>query len=103
MINKMYKIKETVKELLTKRPELRDDDNRLIANIYLIEAGGVKSLQQMSAQDFLLNFTKGFYSSPESIRRVRQKLQEDFPELRGKKYNERKKTGNDTSNGIKYL
>jgi hypothetical protein len=99
----MYKIKETVKELLSKRPELRDDDNRLIANIYMIEAGGFKALQSMSAQDFLVNFTKGLYSSPESIRRVRQKLQENYPELRGIKYNNRKQSGNDTSNGIKDL
>lgn len=103
MLSKMYKIKDIVKDLLTKRTELRDDDNKLIANIYLIEAGGFKALQSMSAQDFLVNFTKGFYSSPESIRRVRQKLQENYPELRGIKYNNRKQSGENTSNEIKDL
>ena len=36
MLNKMQKIKEKVKNLLTNKPELRDNDNRLIANIYYI-------------------------------------------------------------------
>jgi hypothetical protein len=37
-----------VKRLLTERPELRDDDRRLIANIYVKEAGGVSFLRNIS-------------------------------------------------------
>lgn len=103
MLNKMHNVKEKVKKLLTERPELRDDDNRLIANIYLIESGGIDSLQKMSAFQFLGEFSKGKYTNFESIRRVRAKLQEDFPGLRGRKYNDRKKSGDDTSNNIKDL
>jgi len=103
MLEKMHKIKQTVKRLIQNTPELRDDDNRLIANIYLIESGGLGALQNMSAHQFLLEFSKGKYSNFETIRRVRQKLQEDYPELRGKKYNNRKKSGEETSNGIKDL
>jgi hypothetical protein len=103
MLKEMQQIKQTVKNLLEKRPELRDDDNRLIANIYLQEAGGLSVLQNMSAQQFLGEFSKGKFSKTESIRRVRQKLQENHPELRGKKYNNRKQSGEDTSDGIKGL
>jgi hypothetical protein len=59
MLKEMQQIKQTVKNLLEKRPELRDDDNRLIANIYLQEAGGLSVLQNMSAQQFLGEFSKG--------------------------------------------
>jgi len=103
MFDKMKNVKEKVKELLTTRPELRDDDNRLVANIYLIEAGGLEALQRQSAQQFLSDLIKGKYSNFESIRRVRQKLQEENPQLRGTKYNKRKKTGEDISDEIKNL
>jgi hypothetical protein len=103
MLKKMNQIKTSVKNLLTKRPELRDDDNRLIANIYLEEAGGIVALQNMSALQFLGEFSKGTFSNTESIRRVRQKLQEDNPELRGNKYQNRKKLGEDISTEIKHL
>ena len=63
MLNKMHNVKEKVKKLLTERPELRDDDNRLIANIYLIESGGIDSLQKMSALQFLGEFSKGKYTN----------------------------------------
>ena len=103
MLKKMHEIKANVKQLLQTKPELRDDDYRLTANIYVKEAGGLTALQNMSAHTFLGEFSKGKYSNFESIRRVRQKLQEDNPELRGKKYGNRKKDGEDTSNGIKDL
>lgn len=99
----MNQIKSSVKKLLTTRPELRDDDNRLIANIYLEEAGGIVALQKMTALEFLGQFSKGTFSNTESIRRVRQKLQEDYPELRGNKYENRKKLGDDVSTEIKNL
>ena len=103
MLNKMHKIKDVVKSLLINQPKLRDNDNKLIANIFMREAGGLDNLKNMSAFEFLKDFADGKYSNFESIRRVRAKLQEDCPELRGLSYNSRKKDGEDTSKGINDL
>jgi hypothetical protein len=81
--------KEIVKVLLIKSPELRDDDNRLIANIWLQEAGGTAKASQMSGFDFLSLLALGKLTTSESIRRCRQKIQEQEPELRGKSYQAR--------------
>lgn len=103
VLNKMSNIKETVKSLLIKYPKLRDNDNKLIANVFMAEAGGLDNLKSISAYDFLKSFADGNFSNFESVRRVRQKLQEDYPELRGESYLKRKKEGNDTTKGINNL
>ena len=36
--------------------------------------------------NFLKDFANGFYSNPESIRRIRQKIQEEFADCRGEKW-----------------
>jgi hypothetical protein len=40
-----------------------------------------------SFREFGIDFIKGQYADPESIRRSRQKIQELYPDLRGKNYN----------------
>jgi hypothetical protein len=57
----------------------------------------------MSALDFLEMFATGKLTHSESIRRVRQKIQEDNPHLRGKSYKRRKDDENNTKNNIKNL
>ena len=84
------KIKERVQSLLERLDYLRDDDNRLIANIWLSDAGGVKAVNNMSAMDFLAEIAKGKLTSAESIMRCRRKVQEQIPKLRGKNYQSRK-------------
>jgi hypothetical protein len=83
------KIKNKVHFYLKKYPHLRDDDNGLIANIWYEELG-VRHDPHLLAIYFLAEFADGNLSSPESIRRSRQKIQEDHPELRGEKYTLRK-------------
>jgi len=83
--------KDKVKLLLEKTPHLRDDDFRLIANFYYFESP--HNLLKISALDFLHDFAEGKHTSPESIRRCRQKLQEDYPELRGKLWEEKQQSG----------
>ena len=79
-------IKDNVRDLLVRMPHLRDDDNRLIANYWLIESGGTAHNKQRTAYDFLKVFGTGNLTSAESIRRMRQKLQEEDITLRGAKY-----------------
>ena len=86
----MKNIKDKVKFLLIKYPELRDDDNKLLTMFYCSEVGGWDALQEISAHDFFMNLINNKYTNFESIRRVRCKLQEINPELRGENYVSRK-------------
>lgn len=79
-------IKKRVIRWLQAYPFLRDDDERLLANMWaednkLLGAGDLNSFLKLLASKQL--------TSSESIRRVRQKIQEEHPELRGAKYKAR--------------
>lgn len=69
--------KETVKQLLVQYPGLRNSDNKLIARIWNDETFGIDS-----KWEFLAKLRNGQLTNPETIRRVRQKLQQEYPELR---------------------
>ena len=85
---KTYKIE--VETLLKKHQHLRDDDNKLWANICFSHCQklGFKPKEQ-TAMEFLSLLSSGQLPSFESISRCRRKLQEQYPQLRGKKYGER--------------
>jgi hypothetical protein len=85
------KTKETIRKLLIKTPYLRDSDNKLIATIWFKEIEA-KELDPntISAYDFLKLYAASAVSNAETIRRMRAKLQEECPELRGEVYNLRK-------------
>ena len=55
----------------------------------------------MSAFEFLKLYSECKLTSPESIRRMRQKLQEENLELRGKSWNKRQKLSKEVSNLMK--
>lgn len=99
MIHQLKQIKAHVLYLLTKYPHLRDDDNKLIANIWHSKIGAQQA-NEITAFTFLDNFAKGFYVSPEAIRRTRQKIQEQNPALQGKSYKKRKRKGTETRKQI---
>ena len=84
-------VQNIVKAMLAEYPHLRDDDQKLMANIwykhicddYMDDAGA------LSAFDLLQMLSDGKFPSYESISRCRRKLQEEYPDLRGDKYEER--------------
>ena len=78
----MNQIKLIVQRLLEEQPALRDNDNLLMSRIWK---------EQSNILNFFQRFESGKLHSPETIRRVRQKLQEDFPHLRGELYEVRQK------------
>lgn len=82
----MKQAKERVQKLLEKEPKYRDNDNLLIAEIWISE---MNEIELGSTQVFLANFARGKFTSAESITRVRRKIQEHNEHLRGEKYNER--------------
>ena len=88
------KLKERVKKLLIEQPQTRDNDNLLIAQIWLDE--GVPSESVV----FLVKDSKGGFTSAESIRRTRQQLQEKNESLRGEKYNDRQRKGEEVRQTI---
>ena len=88
------KLKERVKDLLVNQIDTRDNDNLLISQIWLDEGVPENSIY------FLIKYSKGGCTSAESIRRARQKLQEEHESLRGEKYNERQRKGEEVRQTI---
>ena len=96
----MKTIKERVKYLLDTFPHLRDDDFKLIATYYKFEVG-YDALDSMSGLDFLQMFANSEVPHSESIRRVRQKLQEDNDYLKGENYKQRQRDSEEMKKEIK--
>ena len=82
-------IADRVKKLLIDKPHLRDSDNKLIASVWYLELGKINKVENMGGMEVLKSLADGKLSSSESIRRSRQKLQEELPDLRGKTYKRR--------------
>lgn len=86
------KTTEIVKRLLEQHSFLRDDDERLIGNVWANDLAKLNLDPDLAtARDFLRHFAAGNLTNPESIRRSRARLQQLHPELRGQKYAERHK------------
>ena len=87
---KLLKTRTRVIDLLKEHPHLRDNDERLIANIWRqdLMIVGV-DIKQLSAMHLLKRFAEGQLTNPESVRRTRQKIQQHNIELRGNTFVER--------------
>lgn len=99
----ILKSKDRVLKWLEKAPHLRDDDNKLIANIWFED---VKSkgydVEDINAHFLLKLLAEHKLTSTESIRRSRCKLQEENEHLRGHKYNKRQQKQNDVKRDLGY-
>ena len=95
--------KQVVANILQRYNSTKDSDCALIATFYLNEIGGKDILKSMSAYDFLKILSEDKLTPASTIIRVRRKLQEDYIDLRGKKYDERMNAGEDTRKKIKTL
>tara|TARA_R100000781_G_C4063124_1_gene121756 strand:+ start:774 stop:1082 length:309 start_codon:yes stop_codon:yes gene_type:complete len=85
------KTKEEVKQLLIDKPHLRDSDPKLISTYWWLELKR-KDIDpnKMSGLDFMKMFAYGKLTNIKTIERMRRKLQEEHPELRGKLHKIRK-------------
>lgn len=99
----MASIKDKVRVLLAQKPKTRDSDEYLIAMFWWQEDFDFFNDASKTAKDFLGSFSSGKFTKPESIRRVRQKIMEQHPELRGKSYIERRKQAVEVKQNIKTL
>ena len=80
--------KDHIIQLLKKYPHLRDSDQKLQANIWYNELKDL-GVSPAAALEVLEHFAENHLTNPESIRRSRQKAQEENPELRGQRYEQR--------------
>jgi hypothetical protein len=84
----------TVASMLRQYPKTRDNDFLLILKVWVIELGSVADEELKKAFRILLKaYNDKEVSNFESIRRSRQKLQEENRELRGEKYFSRQEQG----------
>jgi hypothetical protein len=93
MINSK-ELRGQVKGIFHHYPATKESDEKLISTLWSIEACriyGTQDLAEVTAKELFVLLWKGKLTSPESIMRTRRKLQEEFPELRGKNYEARHK------------
>ena len=103
IVDKMKKIKQDIKNLLIQDKRYRDDDALLVCRFYYNKCGGEEAFKTMSAINLLNLLAKKSLPFPDSITRVRRKLQEQEPELRGEKWEERHSLEEETSKDIHNL
>lgn len=89
MKKKVINIKETVRSLLLKHHDCRDNDRQLMLRVWATQYPQLRGIEYRF-RHFAALFQKGQLADPESIRRTRQKLQELHPELRGRHYANKK-------------
>lgn len=80
---------QTVKRLLLNEPRLRDNDNALAVAVWQYYHKELRSAH-MTFLMFAHNLSLGKYIAYESIRRTRQKVQEEWPKTRGELYEKRR-------------
>jgi hypothetical protein len=81
------KTKEIIKQMMLDKPHLKDNDNKLIAAYWFKELKHLNvDSKTITALDFLHKYANAELTNAETIRRMRAKLQEEHPELRGRAY-----------------
>ena len=81
---------QKVKDILIKYPQTQDSDSELIALFWWEElANNSQGIDRDNFKIFLRCFREGALTMPDTITRVRRKLQEEIPSLRGANYEKR--------------
>ena len=94
-------IKQRVKNILESNKNARDCDRLLIALIWSDDVSETENrIVDMNAYKFLKMLVNGTLTSAETIRRCRQRLQEENEHLRGLKYRVRKQLGEEVRQTI---
>jgi hypothetical protein len=99
MIYKLKNLSDEIHALLEMKEAYRDDDAKLVCAYYFQRLGGA-NLERMNAIEFLHLLAGGRIPFPDNITRVRRKLQEKHPELRGKEWGKRHILANEVRQNI---
>ena len=94
----LKKVEDIVMNVLKNEPRARDNDEILCVCVWYSQVG--HKIDHMSLQDFFRKMAEGNYHKAESIMRCRRKLQEIHEELRGKKYEQRRKNTQNVKNEL---
>ena len=87
------KTKEIIKQMMLDKPHLKDNDYKLIAAYWFTELKHPNiDSKTITALDFLHKYDNAELTNAETIERMRAKLQEEHPELRGRAYEIRQET-----------
>lgn len=99
MINN--EVKQRVRNILETNKEARDCDRLLISIIWEKEFRDTYgNPDYYDARTFFDELKEGLFTSSETIRRCRQRLQEENESLRGLKYKQRKQLGEEVRQSI---
>lgn len=88
---KITKNKDKVRWFLENYPETRDSDDELISRFWRNEVKKMIDITVAPVTELLKILSEGKLTSSESIRRCRQKVQEEEPKLRGENYKGKQK------------
>jgi hypothetical protein len=89
---KKNKLRDRVEHVLTKAVHLRDNDARLTCVVWAQELKEIGLDYSRIGAGTLMNlYVDGTLSTPDTITRIRRKLQEVNEELRGEKYAKRQR------------
>jgi hypothetical protein len=97
MTQKLITHAERIEQILREFQQARDSDASLYAT--LLRSLGF-DINTKTALDLLKGMHEGDVPHFESVRRTRQKLQEEHPDLRGQRYEERQKKRRDIKSEI---
>ena len=81
------KIVDKVKDILTRYPETRDSSNQLLARYYKFHCP--EPVQYITGEELLNHLASGNLDKMEVVTRASRKLQQEYPELRGKLWEKR--------------
>lgn len=103
-------MKTKVADILLRHPETKDSDRELIVRYWKSEIAELQdvarerlqSIPYFSLDSFLSAFMTGGFTHPDSITRARRQVQERYPHLRGKKYQERQARQEDVKKELGY-
>ena len=80
---------EIVRTVLERVPVTRDNDMKLLSYVWA-EAVGYERIKKVTCHELFDLMNDGKLPAPETIRRARQRLQQNNPNLRGKNYGSKK-------------
>jgi len=86
VIKQMKKVQDRVKVQLVEKVSTRDSDNQLWCSMIKKKVGAT-NLNNITGKELLKMIANGQVESFESVSRMRRRLQEKNPSLRGKKWN----------------
>ena len=102
-MKQLFSIIDDVERFLTEYPILRDNDRRLIVNLWTKRMGGSDIVDHLEPNEVMKRIASSEMPSSESITRCRRKLQEKHPMLRGEVWYKRHQRAENIRKGISTL